>query len=170
MNDRERELRQQVEANPNDPEALAELAREVGRRRDRKLEALELWQRRVEVAEPAEVADALMSLARAQVEARREAEAIETLRRTVDTETERAEAFELLGELQRREGAMEEAVEAFRRAAELQPNAVQPRIALLMCLNELGRKNEVQQVAAAIHEIGSGDPAVAALLRRMLQG
>lgn len=170
MSDRERELRDRVEANPSDAGALAELAREVGRQRDRKLEAVELRKRQVEAAAPAEVADALMSLARAQVEARRDAEAIVTLREAVEAETEHAEAFELLGELLRRRGDLEEAAEGFRRAAELQPQAVQPRIALLACLTDLGQSDEVHEVVAAIHSIGSGDPAVAALVRQLLQG
>ncbi len=170
MNDRERELRERVEANPTDPEALAELARLVGRQREGKLEAVELRKRQVEAAAAADVADAMMSLARAQVEARRDADAIETVRQLAENEPDTAEAFELLGELYRRIGATEEAVGAFRRAAELQPDAVQPRVALLVCLNDLGRSEEAREVVASIQEIGSGDPAVTALVRQLLQG
>lgn len=168
MSEREEELRERLAEEPDDPQATRELARLVGERRDRKAEAVELWQRHLKTVGQAERASALLALGRAQVEARREVEAIETLRRCTREAPDTPQAFELLAELSRRAGDLGSAVEALRRAIELQPGALQPQLALVACLDELGRDGEAQEVLSNVRRMAAGDPAVAALLRELM--
>jgi Flp pilus assembly protein TadD len=168
VDDREAELRRQLAEGPLDPEVTLELARLVGEQRDRKAEAVELLERHLASVEPEDRPAALLALGRAQVEARRGAEALATLRECTQTAPDNASAFELLGELLRRAGDLEAAEGALRRAVELQPGALQPQLALVSCLDELGRSDEAQEVLAGIQRSAAGDPAVAALLRELM--
>ena len=169
MKERETELRERMAEAPDESEAMRELARLIGAERGRKAEAVELWQSYVETVDAADVPAALLALGRAQVEARREADAIETLRRCTEEAPELPEAFEVLGALLRRAGDLESAADAFSRAAELQPDAVQPLLALVACLDEGGRSAEAGAVLGSIQKLGSGDPAVLALIQELMQ-
>jgi tetratricopeptide (TPR) repeat protein len=169
VNDREKNLRERISENRTDPDALRELALLIGQARDRKTEAVDVWQRYLDAADAADVSDALLGLGRAQIEARLEVEAIETLRRCTREAPELPEAFETLGSLLHRSGDLEAAAGALRRAAELQPGNVQPLLALLSCLDEMGDSDAAREVLGSAQKIASSDPAVAALIRELLQ-
>jgi tetratricopeptide (TPR) repeat protein len=169
VTDGEGRLRERLREVPEDTTALRELAELVGKARTRKDEAVDLWHRYLEVAGPEHIGEALLALGRAQVEARKEREAIETLRQcTVETSTCFA-AFDLLGELLRREGELEAAVEALQRAGELDPRAIRPRVALVSCLDALGRAAEAEAALDEVRELGSDDPAILALVQELMQ-
>lgn len=161
-------MRERLAAEPDEAEALLELARHVGADRTRKVEAVELWERYAKAVDEADLGDALLGLARAQVEARSDEAAIATLERCIASPQPPAPAFELLGHLLGRHGRLQEAVEALRRATDLQPRDVGPRIALVTCLDALGRESEASRVLAEIAEIGGDDPAVQALIRELM--
>lgn len=169
MRDKEDELRERLAREPADWEALRRLARLVGSIRGRKDEAVELWSRCLQGADPSERGGALLALARAQIEARSNVDAISTLRRCTAEYPGHIEAFDLLGELLRSTGRFNEAVEALEAAARLDPEAIRPRAALATCLNALGRQSEAQQVLMELQRLGSADPAVAALVRELQQ-
>jgi tetratricopeptide (TPR) repeat protein len=166
---REEELRARISAEPLDAEVIRELAELIGSDRTRKEEAIELWKRYVDAVEPSRTAEALLRLGRAQVEARREDEAIDTLRRCIEEASDCFAALDLMGELLRRAGRLEEAVEALGRAAELDDQAIRPRVALVTCLDALGRSGEAEAVLEVVRAIGAGDPAVMALVRELTQ-
>jgi tetratricopeptide (TPR) repeat protein len=165
----EQELRERIDEAPGDPAALRQLAQLVGRQRGRKDEAVALWLRYLDVAPGSEKAEALLALGRAQVEARRYDEAIETLTRCTAEDPRNLSGLELLGELLRHRGLFEEAVGVFKRAVELEPEAVQPRVALVSCFDALGRPAEAEAVLAQIRGMGTGDPAVLALVQELMR-
>lgn len=167
MKNREQGLRERIAADPSDADALRELAELVGSGRGRKEEAVELWLRYVDAADPSEAAGALTALARAQVEARRYAAAIETLKRCTAGAPKCYAAFDLLGELLRQAGRLAEAVEALQHAADLDPKAVQPQLALIACLDALGRHQEAEAALGAVRALGAGDPALTALIQEV---
>jgi len=169
MNDREDSLRQRILAAPSDPGALRELALLIGQARDRKVEAMDLWQRYLEVADAHDVPAALLALSRAQIEARFESDAIETLRRCTLEAPDQPEAYETLGELLRRHGDLQGAADALRRAAELQPGSPQPLLALLTCLDSMGDTAAAQEVLTSVQRMAAGYPALAALIRELMQ-
>ncbi|MEE9133167.1 MAG: tetratricopeptide repeat protein, partial [Gemmatimonadota bacterium] len=76
-------------------------------------------------------------------------------------------AFDLLGELLRQAGRLAEAVEALQHAADLDPKAVQPRLALIACLDALGRHQEAEAALGAVRALGAGDPALTALIQEV---
>lgn len=165
---RERSLRRAFERDPSNVVVARELARLLGRRRERRDEVVELWQRHVDAVAGSETVDARMSLARAQIEARRERDALSTLRRCVEEAPNHSPAFDLLGELLRQLGLLEEAVEALRTAGRLDPDAVRPRVALVTCLDALGRREEAQEVLEYLQRKGAEDPRLAALVRELM--
>jgi Flp pilus assembly protein TadD len=164
---REDELRGRLEVGA-DPEALRELAALVGRDRARRGEAVELHRRLVETVEESGRGAALLALARAEIEARRTGDAIETLRRCTKASPEMAEAYDLLGELLRGAGLLEEAVGVLRRAAELEPANLRPRLALVVCLDSLGRRDEATRVLQGAAESAGEDAAMQALIREIM--
>lgn len=168
MSQRERELRTRVQRDPDDADALRELARVVGRSRTGKDEAIDLWRRHLEVAAPSDRAAARLALAHALIQARREPEAIQTLRECTRDSPDAAEAFDLLGELLRRAGDLEEAVGALTRAIELEPDAVRPRVALVTCYDALGREREARAALQSLAGLGADDPAITALVRELM--
>jgi len=165
----EEELRERVGEVPGEPEALRQLAELVGRHRGRKGEAVEIWLRYVDAAPSSEKAEALLALARAQVEARQNEEAIETLQRCTAEDPGIFAGLELLGELLRQVGRIEEAVGVFERAVEIDWQAVQPRVALVSCFDALGRPREAEAVLAQVRAMGTGDPAVLALVQELMR-
>jgi tetratricopeptide (TPR) repeat protein len=169
VTDRERRLRERVRQAPEDAAALRELAELVGKARTRKDEAVGFWRRYLEVAGREHIGEGLLALGRAQVEARKEREAIETFRRcTVEWPT-CFTAFDLLGELLRLEGEHEMAVKALQRAVELDPSAIRPRLALVSCFDSLGRAAEAEAALDEVRELDSGDAAILALVRELVQ-
>lgn len=168
MSQREQALRDRLARDPGDSAASRELAELVGAERGRKDEAVELWRRYADVVDIADKGRALLALARAQIEARRERSAIETLIQRSERWPD-AEGLDLLGELLRRDGRLQEAAEALRRAIELSPEAMRPRIALITCLQALGRDAEVQRELEALSAVGAVDPAVAALVQELVR-
>lgn len=166
---REEGLRARLEADASDQEALVALAELVGRARDRKGEAVELWERYAGLVAPSQVGQALLGLARAQVEARCEDEAIATLERSIAEGAKLFAVYELLGELLRRAGRLEEAAAAFRQANALDAQAVETRLALIACLDALDRSEEAKAEIDALRAIGQDAPAVAALVRELMQ-
>ncbi len=169
MNDREAELRARLAESPDDPDALAELASIVGAGRRRKTEAVELWKRHAAAVAPGQLGDALLALARAQVEARQEGQAIESLQRSTELNPETFDAFDLLGELLRRVGRLEEGAEALRRAVRLDPQALRPRLALVTCLDGLGRTDEARVALVEAQKLGEDDPAVRGLIQELIR-
>jgi Flp pilus assembly protein TadD len=169
MTDRERKLRERTIEAPEDAEAVRQLAELVGGQRGRKREAVELWSRYLTVVDASQTAEALLALARAQVEARQVSTAVETLRRCVDEAPGEAEAFDLLGELLRGSGDLEAAAEALRRAVELEPQSIRPRLALVNCLDVLGRSDEAGSELEAVRDMAAGDPALNALVMELVQ-
>ncbi len=169
IDDRERALRERIATDPGDATAYQELARLVGSMRGRKDEAVELWRRYIDLADAARLPEARLALARAQIEARLDNDAVETLQTCVADDPGNVEALCLLGELLRRGGDLEEAVRVFRSAAGHEPETIRARIALLSCLEALGDQAEAQKVLQSIQQQAVGDPAVAALLRELLQ-
>ncbi|UCF18773.1 MAG: tetratricopeptide repeat protein [Gemmatimonadota bacterium] len=165
----ERELRERLAENPSDPAALLRLARLVGSARGRKDEAVDLWRRYVQLADTSRRAEALLALGRAQIEARRDAEAITTLQRCSEENPENVEAWDLLGELLRRAGRLDAAVRALGHVVKLDPQAIRARAAMVFCLDALGRRLEAQQVLGDLQRLGGADPAVAALVRELVQ-
>jgi Flp pilus assembly protein TadD len=163
------QLRDHLTQRPSDSEALRELAELVSAERHRKGEAVELWQRYVEAVHADRIDEALLCLARAQVEARREADAIMTLERCTAEDIGLGEALELLGELLRRAGRFEDAVSVLQRAAELDDEAVQPRLALVACFDALERPREAEAALESVRALGQKDPAIAALVRELVQ-
>ena len=169
MNDREDSLRQRISSAPADPKALRELALLIGLARDRKVEAVDLWQRYLELADARDVPAALLALSRAQIEARFESDAIRTLRRCTSEAPDQPEAYETLGELLRRNGDLQGAVDALRTAAELQPGSPQPLLALLTCLDAMGETDAAQEILSSVQRLAAADPALAALIRELMQ-
>ena len=154
---------------PGDAEALRQLAKLVGRHRGRKDEAVGIWLRYVGAVPSSQKAGALFALARAQVEARQNDEAIETLRRCTAEDPGMFGGLELLGELLRQVGRFEEAVGVFERAVEIDSEAVQPRVALVSCFDALGRPRSAEGVLAQVRAMGTGDPAVLALVQELMR-
>jgi predicted Zn-dependent protease len=169
VDEREKTLRDRIADSPADAEALRELAARVGAQRGRKEEAAELWRRYVDEVDASRKAEATLALARAQVEARQVSAAIETLHRCTAEAPGSAEAFDLLGELLRGAGELKEAVEALHKAVELDPEAIRPRLALVSCLDALGRSDEAGEQLEAVRALGAGDPAVNALVMELMQ-
>ncbi len=169
MSDREAQLRARLAAVPGEAETIRELAELVGAARNRKDEAVKLWERYAGLVDAVRTEAALLALARAQIEARCEDAAIETLQRCAARTPESFEAFDLLGELLRRDGRLEEAAQALRRAAELDPKAVRPRLALVTCLDGLGQSAEAQAALDEVRRLASGDPAVLALVQELMR-
>lgn len=144
-------------------------ANSVGAERGRKQEAVDLWRRYLAFAEPSQVGEALLGLGRALVEARRTEEALDVLSRCAEELPDSFEAHDLLGQVSRETGRLEAAVVAFRRAAQLGPDEIQPRLALVVCLDALGRSAEADEVIHTLGTRGSQGPAVRALLQELLQ-
>jgi len=149
--------------------AVRERAEKLSAERGRKEEAVELWRRYVEIVEPSKIGEALLGLGRALVEARRDGEAVDVLRRCVEESPGCLAAHDLLGQVLKQSGSLEAAVEAFKRAAELSPGDVQSRVALVGCLEALGRREEADDVIRALGARGVRDPAIGALIRELLQ-
>lgn len=168
LSDRESQLRQRLELDPEDGEALRELASLVGEARDRKAESVELWQRYVETVAEDGLGEALFSLASAQIGARQEADAVATLRRCVEVEPDWAEAFDLLGEVLRRAGELEGAAEALERAASLDPEAVRPRVALATVYDAMGRRDEASELLRSLGRRAADNPALRALVQELM--
>lgn len=152
-----------------DAAAIRERAERLGAERGGKEEAVELWRRYLEIVQPSQVGDALLGLGRALVEARRDEEAVDVLQRCVEESPECFAAHDLLGQMLKQSGRLESAVEAFKRAAALSPGDVQPKVALVGCLDALGRSEEADDVIRALGARGARDPAVGALVRELLQ-
>ncbi len=169
MSDREARLRARLAEAPDDAETLGELAALVGAERRRKKEAVKLWKRYAAAVGPGRLGDALLSLARAQVEAREEGQAIESLECCTEVDPDSFDAFDLLGELLRRDGRLEQAAEALHRAVALDPRALRPRLALVTCLDGLGRSAEAQSALAEAQTLGAGDPAIHALIQELIR-
>ena len=165
----EEELRVRVGVAPRDTEAVRELAELVGRHRGRKDEAVGIWLRYVDAVPSSQKAEALLALARAQVEARQNDEAIETLHHCTTEDPGIFAGLELLGELLRQVGRFEEAVGVFERAVEIDSDAVQPRVALVSCFDALSQPREAEAVLAQVRAMGTGDPAVLALVRELMR-
>lgn len=153
----------------DDAATLREKAERLGRERGRKEEAVDLWRRYLQVVERSKIGEALLGLGRALVEARRDEEAVDVLRRCVEESPECFAAHDLLGQLFKQSGMLEVAVEAFQRAAELSPDDLQPKVALVGCLDALGRSAEADELIRALGVRGARDPAIGALVRELLQ-
>lgn len=166
--DRERRLRERLDAQPEDAQALRELAELLQGQRDRKSEAVAVWRRYVDAVPEDARAEALLDLARARVEAREEEAAVEALGRCLELEPDWVEALDLLGELQRRAGDLEAAVASFTRAIELEPEAISPRVALVACYDALGRGREAHAALQALAELGADNPAIRALVQELM--
>jgi Flp pilus assembly protein TadD len=165
----EKELRDRIEEAPGDAEVLRQLAQLVGRHRGRKDEAVGVWLRYVDAVPGQQKAEALLALARAQVEARQNGQAIETLHRCTAEDPGMFAGLELLGALLRQEGRFEEAVGVFEKAVKIDPKAVQPRVALVSCFDALGRPREAEAVLEQVRAVGTGDPAVLALVQELIR-
>lgn len=154
---------------PDDAAELRERAEKVGAERGRKQEAVELWRRHLESVGSSQIGEALLGLGRALVEARCVEEAVDVLSRCAGELPNSFEAHDLLGQVSRETGRLEAAVAAFRRAAELGPGEIQPRVALVVCLDALGRSAEADEVIRTLGACSSRDPAIRALLQELLQ-
>jgi Flp pilus assembly protein TadD len=154
---------------PDDAAQLKQRAETVGAERDGKQEAVDLWRRYLQIAEASQTGEALLGLGRALVEARRSEEAVDVLSRCAEKMPDSFEVHELLGQVSRETGRLEAAVAAFGRAAELGPDEIQPRVALVVCLDVLGRSAEADEVIRTLGLRGSRDPAIRALLQELLQ-
>jgi len=165
----EQELRDRLDETPEDVGVLRQLAERVSHDRGRREEAVELWQRYADAVPESQKGEALLALGRAQVQARQNEQAIETLRRCASEQSAMFDGLELLGELFRQEGRFEEAVGAFEKAVEIDPKAVQPRFALVACFDALGKPREAEAVLAQVRAIGTGDPAVLALVQELMR-
>lgn len=153
----------------DDAATLREKAEKLGSERGRREEAVDLWRRYLHVVEQSKLGEALLGLGRALVAARRDEEAVDVLRRCVEVSPECFAAHDLLGQLLKQAGMLEEAVEAFQRAAESSPDDLQPKLALVGCLDALGRTAEADELIRALAVRGARDPAVGALVRELLQ-
>ena len=168
MVDRERQLREKLAGEPDDAEAVRELASLVAQARGRKQEAAELWARYAVLSDNEGTPEPLLQLARALIEARREEEAVETLVRCSALHPDEAAVFDMLGEVLRYSGRVEEAAEALERACRLDPESLRPRLALASCMDALGRPEEAQRILEKVRADASADPAVAALVRELI--